>query len=50
MNYQLIDGILIVFLGVNCLILYSKNSSLKKHIAKLEKTNNIEVREPETLK
>ncbi len=50
MNYQLIDGIVIVILSVSCYILINKNISLRKRIKELERINNIKVIEPETLK
>lgn len=50
MNYQLIDGIVIVILSVSCYILININISLRKRIKELERINNIKVIEPETLK
>lgn len=50
MNYQLIDGIVIVILSVSCYILININISLRNRIKELERINNIKVIEPEILK
>lgn len=47
MNYQLIDGIIIVVLSVSCFILIKRNESLNKRIKELERINNIKVINPE---
>lgn len=50
MNYQLIDGIVIVILSISCYIQINKNISLRKRIKELERINNIKVNQPEILK
>lgn len=47
MDYQLIDGIVIVVLSVSCFILAKINFSLHKRIKELERINNIKVINPE---